>query len=130
MLKQFLMNKNIEQVNSFIDLNKLIDDNQIERNENIGIENHEEGTIRSIHLQLIIRDTGIGIKESDLPNLFVDFGKLNDKNGRNKSGTGLGLSICKQIIEQMGGSVEVKSEEGVGSDFIINMKTKCRIVKT
>ena len=42
----------------------------------------------------------------------------------NKSGTGLGLSICKQIIEQMGGSVSVESELGHGSSFHINFKTK------
>lgn len=48
-----------------------------------------------IHLQIIVRDSGIGIRQEDLKNLFMDFGKLGDKEGRNKSGTGLGLSICK-----------------------------------
>ena len=54
----------------------------------------------------------------------MDFGKLEDDEGRNKGGTGLGLSICKQIIEQMGGFVEVKSKVGRGTDFIINLKIK------
>ena len=52
-----------------------------------------------IHLQITIRDTGIGIKQENLKNLFINFGKLEDFQGRNKSGTGLGLSICKEIIE-------------------------------
>ena len=54
--------------------------------------------------------------------MFVDFGKLNENSERNKGGTGLGLSICKKIIEQMGGSVTVTSEVGVGTKFIVNIK--------
>ena len=61
--------------------------------------------------------------------LFVDFNKLDENSQRNKQGTGLGLSICKRFIEQMGGSVEVESEVGVGSHFIINVKTKCKVKK-
>jgi K+-sensing histidine kinase KdpD len=59
----------------------------------------------------------------------VDFNKLDENSSRNKQGTGLGLSICKNIIEQMGGSVSVESEVGIGSHFIINVKTKCRVKK-
>ena len=49
------------------------------------------------------------MSEEGINNLFIDFGRLSENEGRNKSGTGLGLSICKKIIEKMGGSVEVKS---------------------
>lgn len=77
-----------------------------------------------IELQITIKDTGAGIKQEDLAKLFVDFGKLDDEEGRNTSGTGLGLSICKQLIEKMGGTVTVKSEVGKGTDFVINLKTK------
>ena len=59
--------------------------------------------------------------------LFIDFNKLDENSQRNKQGTGLGLSICKKIIEQMGGSVQVESKVGVGSEFIINVKTKCKV---
>ena len=76
------------------------------------------------HLQVIIQDTGIGISKENLSNLFMDFGKLSDNEGRNKSGTGLGLSICKQIIEQMGGAVSVMSKVGTGTEFIIDMKVQ------
>lgn len=54
----------------------------------------------------------------------MDFGKLDDKEGRNKSGTGLGLSICKQIIQEMGGSITVKSKVKTGTEFIIDMKVQ------
>ena len=89
----------------------------------------EIGKEKFVHLQITVRDNGIGIKRDQLKHLFMDFGKLDDEEGRNKSGTGLGLSICKQIIEQMGGSVEVKSEVGRGTDFIINLKMKSKVTK-
>ena len=50
-------------------------------------------------LEILIKDTGIGISEENIKKLFIDFGKLEDKEQRNTTGTGLGLSICKQIIE-------------------------------
>ena len=77
-----------------------------------------------LHLQIVIRDSGIGISQQDFSNLFMDFGKLDDKEGRNNCGTGLGLSICKQIIEQMGGTVSVRSKVGTGTEFIIDMKVQ------
>ena len=55
------------------------------------------------------------MSEEGVKRLFIDFGRLAENENRNKSGTGLGLSICKQIIEKMGGSVDVKSELNVGS---------------
>ena len=92
-------------------------------------ESEEIGKEKFIHLQITVRDSGIGIKKEQLKHLFMDFGKLDDDEGRNKGGTGLGLSICKQIIEQMGGSVEVKSKVGRGTDFIINLKMKGKVAK-
>ena len=77
-----------------------------------------------IHLQIAIRDSGIWISNQNLGNLFMDFGKLDDKEGRNKSGTGLGLSICRQIIHEMGGSITVKSKVSKGTEFIIDMKVQ------
>jgi signal transduction histidine kinase len=62
-----------------------------------------------------------------LKNLFIDFGKLDENSERNKSGTGLGLSICKEIVQSMGGSVQVKSREKVGTQFIMNLKAKCKV---
>ena len=69
------------------------------------------------------------MSEEGVKKLFIDFNKLDENSQRNKQGTGLGLSICKKIIEQMGGSVSVKSKVGEGSEFIINVKTKCIVKK-
>ena len=94
------------------------------------IDSYQQGQELFVHLQLRIEDNGLGISEEGQKNLFIDFGKLSENGDRNKSGTGLGLSICKKIIEQMGGNVEVESKVGVGSAFIINIKTKCKFVQT
>lgn len=77
----------------------------------------------SVRFQIEIRDEGTGIAHEDLDKLFVDFGKLDANEGMNHQGTGLGLSICKRIIEQMGGTVEVKSELGVGTAFLVTIFT-------
>ena len=124
-VKNNLSPKNLAQdVNRLFRCKQLVivDKGENGKSENIGKE-------KFIHLQITVRDTGIGIKKEDLKHLFMDFGKLNDDEGRNKGGTGLGLSICKQIIEQMGGSVEVKSMVGRGTDFVIKLKLKTRVAK-
>ena len=51
----------------------------------------------------------------------MNFSRLQDHAGVNKTGTGLGLSICKTLIELMGGSVRVESELGVGTAFIMEL---------
>lgn len=53
--------------------------------------------------------------------MFIDFSRLDANNDMNPQGTGLGLSICKRIIEEMGGDVEVKSQVGVGTSFIVTV---------
>ena len=75
-----------------------------------------------------IRDTGMGISWENLGKLFLNFGKLADPSGCNKTGTGLGLSICKHLIEKMGGKVKVESEGiGKGTTFIIKMQAISRV---
>lgn len=59
----------------------------------------------------------------------MDFGKLDENSSRNKGGTGLGLSICKQIIEQMGGSISILSKQGEGTQFVVNVNCKSKINK-
>ena len=69
-----------------------------------------------------IRDTGMGISRENIGKLFLNFGKLADPSGCNKTGTGLGLSICKHLIEKMGGKVHVESDGiGTGTTFVITM---------
>ena len=71
-----------------------------------------------------IEDTGVGIKPENLEKLFQNFAKLDEHSKINPSGTGLGLSICKQMIEIMGGEVKVESEEGKGTTFSFDIRTK------
>ena len=68
----------------------------------------------------------MGISPENLSKLFMNFSKLEEHAGTNKTGTGLGLSICKSLIELMGGSVKVESELGKGTTFIMALQTKCK----
>jgi signal transduction histidine kinase/ActR/RegA family two-component response regulator len=68
-----------------------------------------------------IVDTGIGIKEEDLPKLFGEFVQLDITKNKNIVGTGLGLAITKRLCEMMHGSVVVKSVYGEGSTFTITL---------
>ena len=71
-----------------------------------------------------VNDTGIGIKKDDLEKLFKSFQRLEESKNRKIEGTGLGLNITKQLVEMMDGSIEVKSEYGKGSSFLIKVKQK------
>jgi PAS domain S-box-containing protein len=68
-----------------------------------------------------ITDTGVGIPEEDLPNLFDRFYRVNKDRSRATGGSGLGLAISKQIVEMHGGNLSVKSEVGVGSTFDVRL---------
>jgi two-component system, sensor histidine kinase len=64
-----------------------------------------------------VSDTGIGIKEEDIPRLFNYFTQLDNFLTKRFKGTGLGLAISKSLVEQMGGEIYVESEYGKGSTF-------------
>ncbi|SDM06578.1 ATP-binding protein [Paenibacillus jilunlii] len=68
-------------------------------------------------LEFSVRDTGVGIADSKLNLLFQSFSQLHPFINRKYGGTGLGLAICKQLVELMGGTIFVESEEGRGSTF-------------
>jgi two-component system CheB/CheR fusion protein len=69
-------------------------------------------------LKITVADTGIGIKEEDLPKLFQKFEQLDSGISRKYEGTGLGLAITKQLVEMHGGKIWVESKYGKGSNFI------------
>ena len=72
------------------------------------------------HILIRIDDTGVGIKESDLPHVFNRFYKASHSRN-DTSSSGLGLPIARQIIEQHGGTITIKSKEGVGTSVFISI---------
>ncbi|WKL58474.1 response regulator [Asticcacaulis sp. ZE23SCel15] len=75
-------------------------------------------------LSISVRDTGIGIEASKLPLIFDTFTQADETITRRFGGSGLGLSIAKSLIELMGGTITVDSQEGRGSVFHVKLKLK------
>jgi signal transduction histidine kinase len=73
------------------------------------------------HWSLGVTDTGIGIPEDELPNIFEAFRQVDSTATRKYGGFGLGLSIVKQLSELMGGNVSVTSKMGSGSTFMVTL---------
>lgn len=72
-------------------------------------------------LQIIVEDSGMGIKDEDKERLFDSFTRLQETSNRKIEGTGLGLNIAKQLLVLMQGRISVESEFGVGSKFIVEI---------
>ena len=70
-----------------------------------------------IELFFIVADTGIGIDKEDKKKLFQSFSQVDASISRKYGGTGLGLNICKQLVELMGGRIEVEGKKNRGSTF-------------
>ncbi len=70
-----------------------------------------------LELFFMVSDSGIGIDKADRDKLFQSFSQVDASISRKFGGTGLGLNICKQLVELMGGRVEVESEKNKGSTF-------------
>ncbi len=71
-----------------------------------------------------VEDSGIGIKEEDMANLFKPFHQVDTGITRQYEGTGLGLSICQRLVEQLGGTIRVESVLGRGSTFTFTLPMK------
>lgn len=78
-------------------------------------------TAQSDWLAIEVIDTGIGMGSDVTANLFGQFFQADATTTRKYGGTGLGLAISKQLIDQMGGQINVKSSEGVGSHFTVEI---------
>ena len=74
-------------------------------------------------LRCRVIDTGIGISAADQQSIFEDFSQIDASNSRGYEGTGLGLSISRRLAISMGGSIEVDSEPGRGSEFTLAVRT-------
>ncbi len=85
---------------------------------NLASERFDNDRLRLI---FSIKDQGIGISQPHLQRLFQPFSQLDASTTRKYGGTGLGLAICQRLVHMMGGSMEVRSEEGKGSEFIFSI---------
>jgi PAS domain S-box-containing protein len=68
-------------------------------------------------------DTGIGIREADMPKLFVPFSQIDSGLDREYDGTGLGLSICLGLAQALGGQIKASSQWEKGSEFVVTLPT-------
>lgn len=90
----------------------------------VKIQKHvEEG----LYIRFSVTDTGQGIKKEDIKRLFEAFEQVDIKKNQGKEGTGLGLAISSQLVEMMGGKLEVRSEYGKGSKFYFTILQKTAI---
>jgi signal transduction histidine kinase len=80
----------------------------------------EAGIQRNL-LVLVVKDTGIGVAEEEMPRLFEPFVQVDGSNRRRYGGTGMGLAIVAKLVERMEGSVCIESEVGKGSSFMVSV---------
>ena len=76
----------------------------------------------SAEITVAVSDTGIGIPQDKIATLFEKFTQADTSTTRRYGGTGLGLAIAKSLVDLMGGSIEVQSQEGTGSRFAFRVR--------
>ena len=81
------------------------------------------------HLEISVKDTGIGIKKEDIDSLFTRFTRFDAEKNSAIQGTGLGLAITKKLVEMMHGRIIVNSEYGQGTEFLVKLPQKISVMK-
>ena len=81
------------------------------------------------NLIITVQDTGRGIKAESINKLFTKFERLGIEKNTTTEGTGLGLAITKSLVEMMGGTINVQSQYGKGSIFMVNIPQKIGEIK-
>jgi len=76
---------------------------------------------KEVRLLIVLEDTGIGMNDDQVSNIFTEFAQANESITRKFGGTGLGLSIVRMLIDKMGGQIFIESEEGVGTKTTIEI---------
>ncbi|MGH8293169.1 MAG: ATP-binding protein [Gammaproteobacteria bacterium] len=79
----------------------------------------------TVQVDIEVTDTGIGIREQDQRRLFQPFYQVNGASDRQQGGAGLGLYITKKLVEQMGGSLTIRSAFGQGSKLHVRLRLPC-----
>ncbi|MFT4834773.1 MAG: signal transduction histidine kinase, partial [Flavobacteriaceae bacterium] len=73
------------------------------------------------HLEVKVKDNGIGVKEADIPFVFDRYYQASNGDAQMQGGTGIGLSLSKEIALLHGGDLKVKSRNGKGSSFMFEL---------
>jgi two-component system phosphate regulon sensor histidine kinase PhoR len=84
--------------------------------------------LEQTRVELVVRDTGIGIRPEDLPRIFERFWKADSSRQRDGEGSGLGLAIARHVVEAHGGSIRVVSEPRRGATFIVELPAAPRVL--
>ena len=92
-----------------------------EQGEVVVLVDAEETEAGSYRVELAVRDTGIGIPPDRMDLLFTSFSQVDASTTRRFGGTGLGLAISKRLVDLMGGTISVESEQKKGSTFRISL---------
>src|SRR5262249_41797464 len=125
--KRILLKSDVEPIPTFLSdevrllqiLNNLLS-NAVKFTESGGVI-LQARMVDAAHLEIAVRDSGIGIDASDLPKLFTEFYQADSSRTGKYEGTGLGLAITKRLVEALGGTIAVESERGLGSAFTVTL---------
>jgi len=104
---------------------KFTENGRVELSVNVASANEDTVTVR-----FRVQDTGVGISPNKLPKLFQKFYQADSSSTRRRGGTGLGLAISKELVQLMGGTIDVKSEVGAGSVFTVLLPLRTAVRTT